>query len=199
MIAPRAQVMAHDFDFALLGLLWQRADYGYSVMNRLVERFSGWGLEEPKSRKKVYESIDRLLSARLVRGVDETGMIAKPPHIGRRAPRTRYVITELGKQAVREYLTTPFPVVPSPGAFYVRLMCAPATGPEPLKAMLDQWADACLDRLEEMGPPPDPDDGSGMLIILNQLATLNAHLSLQTTLDWISAARKALRRVPAAR
>ncbi|QRV02567.1 helix-turn-helix transcriptional regulator [Arcanobacterium phocisimile] len=91
-----------EVQYAFLGLLTQEPNYGYELKKLYDQLFAG---DKPILPGQVYSTLARLLRDAKVIEVDDDGASNGPS-------RTRYALTQAGRDAVVEWLNTP--EVPSP-------------------------------------------------------------------------------------
>lgn len=144
--APEPTPTLSPTGYALLGLLMfagrtDTAVTAYELKQRADRTLRYYWVAPAMSQ--VYTEVNRLVGAGLVAAVDPAG----PP--GRRT--TRYVITDAGDAALREWLTrTPadFPVLKHPVA--LRLLMGHLSDPATVGAMLDDYVAALADRRRDL-------------------------------------------------
>jgi DNA-binding PadR family transcriptional regulator len=183
-------VTAEELDYAILAMVGERRDYGYSLFDRIAKILRPLDIEPPSQRATVYQALTRLEQANLIERVDPA-----PPgtKAGRnlRAPRTRYRLTEEGECALTEFVLRPVPVEPTRVEFVIRMLCASQAGVDKLNKFLDAWETVCLQHIEHMGPPADPGEDDALVVVVGKLMDQAVHGAIQAQLDWIELAREA--------
>jgi DNA-binding PadR family transcriptional regulator len=179
-----------ELDYAIMALIGQGSDYGYSLMNRMAPTFVPFGIDPPSQRGKIYQALDRLEAAGSIERVDGASAELEQPKL--RQPRTRYRLTPRGRHRLGDFVVAPMPVAPSRVEFVVRLLCASQTDVEKLTAFLDGWEAACLKHVEQMEPPIIPTGGDVFPALVGKLIDQAFHGAIQAQLDWIELARAAL-------
>jgi DNA-binding PadR family transcriptional regulator len=89
---------------AVLGLLIERPSYGYELMQRLEDRFPGWGWRP----NGIYEALNKLESDKQARSIGDRAV----SHGRRAAPRTIYEATPQGQAFYREWFAERSPLSP---------------------------------------------------------------------------------------
>ena len=124
---------------ALLGLLEERARYGYELKREYDERLSG---DRPLAFGQVYATLARLLRNGLieVEGVEAGGG----------PDRKRYAITDLGVTDLEQWLSQPEPPAPYlQSVLFTKVALALMSG-RPATAFLDVQRGAHLARMREL-------------------------------------------------
>ncbi len=123
--------------FAVLGLVARRPTYGYAVMRQLQQ----WSVTGDVQRSSVYDALSRLRSDGLIQLRD-----AQATSAGERQPRTIYVATAEGDDALDSWLSTP------PASFdelRLRIVLARGDDLDLLMRFVTDAEEDCLTRLEE--------------------------------------------------
>lgn len=180
-----------DYDVLLLALLAERDDYGYSLLRRLQMFCDAHALDvSAGSRQRVYQTLDRLEQAGAI--------VTTAPRVSRdvRQPRTIYRIAPPGDEMLRAFVAEPITEEPTRLEVLVRLACATATDAPALDALLRQWEEDCLRRLEQLGPPEAPGSTSSTVAsVARALAASASRWMLDGQLQWLTDARSRLQRM----
>jgi DNA-binding PadR family transcriptional regulator len=199
--------------YGVLGLLIERRDYGYQLVQRLSERLgAAWQL----SPSAVYGALDQLEDAELIAAVQAGGEEPAPERRSRRAARVVYEATEPGIGEFQAWLARPS-VRASPIRSEIQLKVALA-GPDNIPPLLasiaqEEWMVAQCLREEcrpaglaagqrpsvaalaedrpEGGQPSAPTWPS----VATALVSVAAVTRLQGELAWIEVVRETLQRM----
>ncbi len=172
----------------VLGLIVERSDYGYSLVQRFGERFGYAAFADTI----VYSALKSLNKEGLIEPLPERKRVAG----ARRG--SRYGATQNGVDRFEEWMADSAPPAPMRDELRMKLaLCAPRHVPR----LIDlAWAQEqqCVDRLEELrrseGRVP-LDEGSTLPEVLEAVAWNNETKFLQTTVECLRETRGALRRL----
>lgn len=192
-VPQRRGLTYRDYDVLLLALLAERDDYGYSLFGRLQTFCDTHALDvSVGSRQRIYQTLNRLEAS--------DAIVATAPRASRdmRQPRTVYRIAPAGEQMLRAFVAEPIADEPTRLEILVRLACATATDVPALDALLRQWEEDCLRRLEQLGSPaPVARSASSVASIAGTLAASASRWMLDGQLQWVTDARSRLQRMAA--
>jgi DNA-binding PadR family transcriptional regulator len=163
-----------------LGLLLERPAYAYELAGRLSERIGpAWSL----SVNSVYNALDRLEGAELVRRVSE-----ELPGRSRQPSRVLYHPTEKAAGEFEAWLATPAPREGFRHELFARIAVAREQDAPLLLDALDEYERECLRSLPA-ARPDDPGAPSTWDELLADVVSEVADKYLRAELEWIAAAR----------
>ncbi len=172
----------------VLGLIVERSDYGYSLVQRFEERFGYAAFAE----SIVYSALDSLRDEGLIEPLEERRRVA-----GSRR-RRRYGATHNGIERFEAWMADSTPLAPVRDELRMKLaLCAPRHVPR----LIDlAWAQEqqCIDRLEELRQSEGRvalDEGTTLPEVLEAVAWNNETKFLQATVECLRETRQALRRL----
>jgi DNA-binding PadR family transcriptional regulator len=172
----------------VLGLIVERSDYGYSLVQRFEKRFGYAAFAE----SIVYSALGSLKKDGLIEPLPERNRVAG----SRRG--SRYGATQKGVDRFEAWMADSTPPAPMRDELRMKLaLCAPRHVPR----LIDlAWAQEqqCVDRLDELrqaeGRVP-LDEGSTLPEVLEAVAWNNETKFLQATVECLRETRRALRRL----
>lgn len=172
----------------VLGLIVERSDYGYSLVQRFEERFGSAGFADTI----VYSALQSLWKGGLIEPLEERKTVA-----GSRRGK-RYGTTQKGLERFEAWMADSTPPAPVRDELRMKLaLCSQRHVPR----LIDlAWAQEqqCIDRLEELrlsegGSRLDKD--STLPEVLEALARNADTVFLQATVEWLRETRQVLRRL----
>ena len=179
--------MRSPINWALLGLLIQRASYGYELAQRF-ERSYGDTLEL-SSRSQIYTALDSLARRDLIERVQD-GPIYEPV----RQPKLQYRPTVAGLRAYEQWLIKQV----SQDERRSRLIAQhfASLPPEHALRVLERCAEVCLEAAARL-PTDDEGELSGRAALAGRLAGEECRLRTGAVITWIEYARSELREAAA--
>jgi DNA-binding PadR family transcriptional regulator len=179
--------MRSPINWALLGLLIQRASYGYELAQRF-ERSYGDTLEL-SSRSQIYTALDSLARRDLIERVQD-GPIYDPV----RQPKLQYRPTVAGLRAYEQWLIEQV----SQDERRSRLIAQhfASLPPEHALRVLERCAEVCLEAAARL-PTDDEEEPAGRAALAGRLAGEECRLRTGAVLSWIEYARCELREAAA--
>jgi DNA-binding PadR family transcriptional regulator len=181
--------------YAVLGLLIERPDYGYRLMQRLHERL---GNEELR-RNAVYRLLDQLVDAKLIREAREVGSPergASPPERG--VPRVVYEATEQGIERFERWIRTSSSAASMREELHMKIACSqPQNLPELIELTWEREQE-CLGQLRELEESDDARraaSSEGWSWVVEGLMRSADVAHLQTTVGWLQRARSVMERL----
>lgn len=171
--------MTSQVNWALLGLLLERAGYGYELMQRF-ERAYGDVLSLG-SESHIYTALTEL---------KRRGLIEEAPGVARsgtdRQPKLRYRATAEGAHSYRERMFAQAWEDRRQSRLFVRQLAAFEREPDIALEILEGYERACLQEARHM-PPGRPAGASGGLA--DRLLCEETRLAMEGRLPWIEYAR----------
>ena len=179
--------MRSPINWALLGLLIQRASYGYELAQRF-ERNYGDTLEL-SSRSQIYTALDSLARRDLIERVQD-----EPIYDPVRQPKLQYRPTVAGLRAYEQWLIEQV----SQDERRSRLIAQhfASLPPEHALRVLERCAEVCLEAAARL-PTDDEEELPGRAALAGRLAGEECRLRTGAVLTWIEYARCELREAAA--
>ncbi len=151
--------------YALLGLLQQKSDYGYELKKRYDDLF---GKDKPILSGQIYSSLNRLQRDELIVAQDDDAPSGGPARI-------KYAITDKGRTELQNWQYTPEAPVPHLQAtLYLKTVLALFAGDADL--YLDRQRRAHIERMRELTKEKQEQNISQQLLVDHALFHLNADL-----------------------
>lgn len=175
----------------VLGLVIERAGYGYDLQRRLDERFGFLGF----SQRVVYKTLDGLEGAGLIveNGEKRTGRTR------RGAPKKLYAATPAGIAEFARWIGEPCELSTVREEIQVKLVLARAENLARLLTVIERFERACLERLDELQEAEVPtlaelSDPSRPWSIVSRVLVDDAEMiRLQGMLEWLHRVRPVVR------
>ena len=167
--------------WALLGLVIERASYGYELSQRF-RRVYGDTLAL-SNVTRIYEALDALRVRALIEEIKEPDPNADA-HT--RHPRPRYRVTELGVSAYQEWLFTQIEEERQRHRMFARQLAM--LEPRAALEVIDAYEKECLASADEVSPAEAERAG-----VAERLAQEEEQMSLEVQLTWIEYARNELK------
>lgn len=171
--------------WALIGLLIERASYGYELAQRFERTYGG--LLRLSGVSYVYTALDALKRRELIEEVEVS-------EDDRRMPRVHYRVTTKGVRAYQERLLAQMRENDRRSRLLARQLALLVPEPELALAVLDRYERECLEEAE------DAPVAGGRLIssepkaaVAARLAAEERRLSLDSRLAWVEYARRELK------
>lgn len=176
----------------VLGLVAERAGYGYDLQQRLDRRFGFLGFSE----RVVYRALDSLAEDGLIAEVGEK----RVGRTSRGAPKKLYAVTPAGQDELGRWIGEPCELSAVREEIHVKLVLAQAPNFPRLLEVVDRLEQSCLSVLREMqqSEPPsleelaDPDmpwDTASLVLVDDAEA-----IRLQGIVEWLHHVRPVVRR-----
>lgn len=176
----------------VLGLVIERAGYGYDLQQRLDGRFAFLGFSE----RVVYRALDSLENDGLIAEVGEK----RAGRTRRGAPKKLYAATSAGLDELGRWIGEPCELSTVREEIHVKLVLAQAPNFERLLEVIDRLEQSCLSLLHEMqqSEPPsldelaDPDRSwdTVSLVLVDDAEAIR----LQGIVEWLHHVRPVVRR-----
>lgn len=175
--------------WALLGLVIQRASYGYEFVQRFERTYDD--ALELSSPSQVYTALDTLARHALVEELREPPPATAPPAGVVRQPKPHYRATAEGVRRYREWLVGQLDDERRRSRLFVHQLAMLA--PKDALAVIERFEHACLTRVG-VAPPPGAADAAGEDAggLVHELLCEEHRLATQARLAWIEYARRRL-------
>lgn len=167
---------------AVLGLVLQRPGWGYDLVARFDRAFAEQPWPWRVTPQAIYAALSDLEAAELIERI-----AAQQPRraSAQRSARQHYRGTASGARAMREWLTSPMPTMPSQAELLIRLHFGDGDDAS-LRQMLRLHAAECLHELERIGATRTSTRSE-------RLVKEERRLAVQARLTWIDFALAELR------
>jgi len=164
--------MTSPVNWALLGLLLERAGYGYQLLKRFEEAYGD--VLALSSESHVYTALNELSRRGLIEEVTDT----PPARTGtNRQPKVRYQATTAGAEAYRERMFEQAGADRRQSQLFVRQLAAMEHEPEVALQILERYEQACL---AEARREPAASEG-----LMARLLAAERRLAMESRLPWI--------------
>lgn len=176
----------------MLGLVIERAGYGYDLQQRLDQRFGFLGFSD----RVVYKALDSLEGDGLITEVGEK----RAGRTRRGAPKKLYSATDAGISEFDRWIGEPCELSTVREEIHVKLVLAQAPNFERLLEVVWRFEQSCLRQLralreveppslEELSDPAHPWELASRVLVDDAEV-----IRLQGTLEWLERARRVVRR-----
>jgi DNA-binding PadR family transcriptional regulator len=175
--------MRSPIGWALLGLVIQRASYGYELVQRF-ERTYGADLSL-SSPSQIYTSLDTLARNTLI---EEISAAERPPEPGRQ-PKPHYRATARGVCNYREWLVAQLHDERRRSRLFAHQLAV--LPPREALTVIERFERVCLDQAA-IGPAKSARerDGDSLGGLVERLVSEEARLSTDAQLAWVEYARR---------
>jgi DNA-binding PadR family transcriptional regulator len=185
------QAMRSAINWALLGLVLQRASYGYELVQRF-ERVYGEAIEL-SSPSQIYTALDALVD----RGLTETVPPEELEEAGGRQPKPHYRATAAGARAYEQWLVCQSQQERRRSRMFARQLAALA--PQAALSVLERCEQLLLEQASAPSPraqdggeeAPEGPNGLGARLVAEE-----DRLGFGARLEWIEYARRELKAQP---
>ncbi len=164
--------MTSQVNWALLGLLLERAGYGYQLVKRFEEAYGDVLMLSSESH--VYTALNELNRRGLIEEVTDAPAARMGTH---RQPKVRYRATAAGAQAYRERMFEQAGADRRQSQLFVRQLAAMESEPEVAIEILKRYEQTCL--AETRREPPSSEK------LIDRLLAVEARLAMESRLPWI--------------
>jgi DNA-binding PadR family transcriptional regulator len=177
--------MSSPVNWALLGLVIERASYGYELALRF-ERAYGEVLPV-SSTSHIYAALNALEARAFVEKVPAS----VEPHAAGRQPKPHYRATALGDHAYREWLVGQVWEERRRSRLFVRELAIFARDPETALRVIEGHEQVCLQQAAgaPAGAAPQTDGAPGGELV-RRLLCEEARLAIDARLSWLEFARR---------
>jgi DNA-binding PadR family transcriptional regulator len=181
--------MRSPVNWAVLGLVIERASYGYEIFQRFERTYGN--LLKLSSPSQIYTALDSLAHRGMIEATSEPS-----PSVASRQPRLHYRATEEGVLRYQEHLVDQAEEDRRRSSLFARELAALA--PDAALAVLDRYEQMCLAQATKARPgegdvePAAPDAST---TLADRLAAEEERLATEAKLPWVDYARRELRAI----
>jgi DNA-binding PadR family transcriptional regulator len=180
--------MRSPVNWAVLGLMIERASYGYEILQRFERNFGG--LLKLSSPSQIYTALDSLVDRGMIEATSDPF-----PVVGSRQPKLHYRATEEGIQRYQEHLVDQAEEDRRRSSLFARELAA--LQPDAALAVLDDYEQTCLVQATKVQPRRSSEltAPEASTTLADRLAAEEERLSMEAKLPWIEYARRELRAI----
>ncbi len=164
--------MTSPVNWALLGLLLERAGYGYQLVKRFEEAYDD--VLVLRSESHVYTALNELNRRGLIEEIADAAAARTGTH---RQPKVRYQATARGATAYRERMLEQAGADRRQSQLFVRQLAAMEHEPEVALEILERYEQACLAEARQRPPSSER--------LLDRLLAVERRLAMESRLPWV--------------